>query len=72
MLTLDLRALEKAGLVQRTIYPGIPPLALPQVIDQHDAPTAADHPDGRSSTVYAETLSFMRRPRYKICSRLTI
>ena len=25
MLTLDLRALEKAGLVQRTIYPEIPP-----------------------------------------------
>jgi DNA-binding HxlR family transcriptional regulator len=25
MLTLDLRALEKAGLVQRTIYPEVPP-----------------------------------------------
>jgi DNA-binding HxlR family transcriptional regulator len=25
MLTLDLRALEKAGLVQRTIYPDVPP-----------------------------------------------
>jgi DNA-binding HxlR family transcriptional regulator len=25
MLTLDLRALEKAGLVQRTVYPQIPP-----------------------------------------------
>jgi DNA-binding HxlR family transcriptional regulator len=25
MLTLDLRALEKAGIVQRTIYPQIPP-----------------------------------------------
>jgi DNA-binding HxlR family transcriptional regulator len=25
MLTLDLRALEKAGIVQRTIYPEIPP-----------------------------------------------
>lgn len=25
MLTLDLRALEKAGIVQRTIYPEVPP-----------------------------------------------